>query len=136
MRKKKGIALFLVLFISLLLFIVIIGLLYILGANLRQLQAYDEKTKGYYLCETAASVAILDIGKGNIGPDPGQWKQRTFNFVLDGVSYPVSYTVSRENQRWIVITDISSGFKRPYHLRVGGTRGFLIFIIKGGFAGK
>ena len=127
---------FLVLFTSLVLFIVIIGLLYILGANLRQLQAYDERTRAYYLCETAASVAILDIANGKIGYGAGQWTERTINLVLDGQSYPVKYTVSRENREWVVISHIASGtgFNQNYNSRVGGQRAFPIFIK--GFGGR
>ncbi len=125
-----------VLFISLVLFIVIIGLLYILGANLRQLQAYDERTRAYYLCETAASVAILDIGQGKIGTGAGQWTEKTINLVLDGQSYPVKYVVSRENQQWVIISKITAGagFRQNYNSRVGGRRAFPIFIK--GFGGR
>jgi len=137
MHKKKGIALFLVLFTSLILFIVVIGLLYILGANLRQLETYDERTRAYYLCETAASVAILDIRNDKIDIGPGQSTERTVNVVLDGNTYPVQYTVSRDNQgEWVIISKITAGasFKRNYNSRVGGRRAFPIFIK--GFGGR
>ena len=129
MHKQKGIALFLVLFTSLIFFIIIIGLLYILGANLRQLQAYDKKTEGFYLCETAASLAILDIRNHRVGSGPGQWLERSFNLVLDGISHPISYTVGKQNGEWTIVS--TSG---DSHLRVGGIRAFPIFIR--GFAGR
>jgi len=127
--------LFLVLFISLVLFIVIIGLLHVLGTNLRQVEAYDERTKAYYLCETAASVGLLDMRNGKIGHESGQWTERTVNLVLDGKTYPVKYTFTRSaNGRATITMDTSSGFQRIYHLRVGGRRAVPIFIR--GFGGR
>ena len=126
---------FLVLFISLVLFIVIIGLLYVMGTNLRQVEAYDARTKAYYLCETATSVGLLDMRNGKIGHGAGQWTQRTVNLVLDGKTYPVRYTFTRSATGvWTITTDTSSGFPRIYHLRVGGRRAVPIFIR--GFGGR
>jgi len=135
MHKEKGIALFLVLFVSLVLFIVIMGLVYVLGANLRQLDTYDERARAFYLCETAISIGTLDIANGKIGHLAGQWTERTVNLVLDDKTYPIKYTVSRDEQRrWIIIARTAEGFTRSYNLKGGGRRAFPIFIR--GFAGK
>jgi len=120
----------LALFAALILFIVITGLLYILGANLRQLKAYDKKTNCYYFCETGVTMAILDQARGNIGTGAGEWLTRTFTMDVDGKSHQVQYTVSRDAAGvWIIVAN-SEGC----HLRVGGNRAFPIFIR--GFPGK
>ena len=112
-----------VLFTSLILFIITIGLLYMLGANLRQLQAYDKKTNCYYFCETGASMGLLDFARGRIGAGGGQWVTRTFNMDVDGTSHQVTYAFTRHQGEW-TITVSSEGC----HLRVRGPRAFPIFI--------
>lgn len=123
--------------LSLIIFIGMMGFLFILGAYTRKGEAFKERVKAYYLCETGASVAILDIAKGKIGSGAGQWLQRNFNYNVEGGTYQINYKVSKQRGQWQIISWVgpSSGFSRTYRLRVGGQRSFPIFI-RGGFPGK
>jgi len=133
-QRQKGVVLFMVLGLSLVLFIGIIGLLFVLRANIRNIEAFKERAQAYYLCETGASVAILDIADGKIGSGSNQWTTRTFNYPVGGKTYSITYTVTKTTTgEWQIISGVA-GFNRTYKLRVGGRRAFPIFIR--GFAGK
>lgn len=135
-QNQKGMVLLMVAGLSLILFVGIIGLLFVLEANIRHIEAFRERAEAYYLCETGASVAILDIAQGKIGSGPGQWTQRTFNYSVGDKIYPIQYKVTKSAGQWQIVSwvDSSVGFKRTYKLRMGGRRAFPIFIR--GFAGK
>jgi len=138
-QDQKGIVLLLVIGLSLILFIATMGLLFVLRANTRNIESIRERIEAYYLCETGASVAILDIAAGRIGHGSGQWTTRTFNYTMNNKTYPISYTVTKVREtggQWQIISEVGSqaGFMHTYKLRVGGRRAFPIFIK--GFAGK
>jgi len=131
--SQKGVALLMVVGLSLVLFIGLIGLFFVLTTNLRNLEALKERTEAYYLCETGASVAILDIAHGKIGSGPNQWTTRTFNYRVGDKTYSIKYTITKTTGVWQIISEVA-GFNRPYKLTVVGIRAFPIFIR--GFAGK
>lgn len=137
-RRKKGLILLLVSGLSISVFAVMMLMLFIFNANLRQVTSFKERTKAYYLCETGASVAILDIANGKIGTGQGQRTEWAFPFTIDGRSYPIHYKITKQSGQWHITSWIDkneSGFSRTYKLHVGGTRAFPFFI-RGGFPGK
>lgn len=105
-------------------------LLFVLRANALNLDAFRERAVAYYLCETGASVAILDIGHGRVGTEAGKWLNRSFDYTMGGRIYTINYEVSKSAGQWQVVSwvDASSGFSHRYKLRVGGMRSFPIFI--------
>jgi hypothetical protein len=138
MRKtssQKGIALLLVIGFSMVIFMSIIALLFTLRANLRNLASFKERTEAYYLCETGASVALLDIANGHIGDGSGQWTQKSFDYDMGGKICNISYEVTKKNGVWDIVSSVgsASGFDKTYKLRIGGRRAFPWFIR--GFAG-
>lgn len=135
-QREKGIILLMVSGLSLVIFVGIMGLLFVLGAHTRKAEAFKERAKAYYLCEVGASVAILDIANAKIGTGPGRWTQRRFDYKIEDKTYQINYQVTKSRGRWQIVSwvDSSSGFNRTYKLRVGGQRAFPIFIW--GFAGK
>ncbi len=130
MLRNKGIALILVIGFSLVIFSTVIALLFILRANLRNLVSFKERAEAYYLCETGASIAILDIAAGRIGAGSGQWTQRDISYPMGGRSYIIHYAVTTSGSQWNVVSSVgpSSGFYKTYNLRVGGRRSFPLFI--------
>ncbi len=140
--RQKGVALLVVSGIALVFFAAVMGLLFVLDANIRSLESVKEHTVAYYLCETGASKFITEISNGNIGygtnPTSGvkQWTQKTFDYVMGTKTYHIKYTVSKATGVWDIVSEVgqSSGFSRTYKLRVRGRRAFPIFIR--GFAGK
>lgn len=135
-QRQKGVVLLMVMGLSLVLFIGIAGLLFVLRANIRNIEAFKERARAFYLCETGASVAIMDIARGKIGTGPGKWTERTFDYTMGDKTYPIYYKVTRSAGQWkiVSIVNASAGFNWTYKLRVGGQRAFPIFIR--GFAGK
>ncbi len=131
LRNKKGILILLVSALSIIICLGILILLFVLRANALNLEAFRERAIAYYLCETGASVAILDIGHGRVGSGAGQSLTRTFNYAMGGKTFPINYEVSKTaDGQWQVISwvDSSAGFSHRYKLRVGGMRAFPIFI--------
>ena len=133
MRKtasQKGVALLLVIGFSIVIFMTIIALLFTLRANLRNLASFKERTEAYYLCETGASVALLDIAAGKIGMGVGKWTQRSFDYAMGGGIYNITYVVTKKNGQWDIVSSVGpqSGFARTYKLRIGGRRAFPWFI--------
>lgn len=128
--------------IALIFFAAVMGLLFVLDANIRSLESVKEHTITYYLCETGASQAIVEIYNGNIGygtnPTTGvkQWVEKTFDYVMGDKVYHIKYRVSKAGGVWDIVSEVgpSSGFSRTYKLRVKGRRAFPIFIR--GFPGK
>jgi hypothetical protein len=114
----------------------IVGILFVLRANIRNSEAFKERAKAYYLCETGASIAILDIRNGRIGNGSGQWTEHAYNYSMGGTTYSISYKVEKERGAWLITSWVgpASGFSRTYKLKVGGQRAFPIFIR--GFPGK
>ncbi len=134
-QKQKGFVLLMVIGLSLAISIGIASLLFFLRSNVRNIEAFEERARAYYLCETGASLAILDIAHGKIGTGEGQWTERTFNYSVGDKAYPIRYRVTKSAGQWMILAwvDASSGFSRTYKLRVGGRRAFPIFIR--GFSG-
>ncbi|MFA5090245.1 MAG: hypothetical protein WC510_04335 [Candidatus Omnitrophota bacterium] len=134
--QRKGVVLLMVVTLSLIIFIWIMGLLFVLRSNVYNLVSFEERAKAYYLCETGVSVAILDIANGKIGTTSGKWTERQFEYEMGGINYFINYKVRKQNGRWYIDTwvDQSSGFSREYTLAVGGQRAFPIFIR--GFGGR
>jgi len=133
MEKKssqKGVALLMVIGFSLVIFMTIISLLFTLRANMRNLAAFKERTEAYYLCETGASVALMDIANGTIGTGPGKWTQRSFDYDLGGKICNITYVVTKKNGQWDIVSSVNgtSGFSKTYKLRIGGRRAFPWFI--------
>jgi hypothetical protein len=134
-KQKGGILIFLVIAFFLIAAIGIGGLLFVLMTHLRTAEALKERTQAYYLCETGASVAILDIARGAIGTGPGQRLTHTFDREMGGETYQVKYTVSKSAGMWNIVAEVGPPrFNRTYKLRIGGMRSFPIFIR--GFGGK
>jgi hypothetical protein len=136
-EKEKGIVLLMVIGLVLVVFVGIIGLLFVLEARRRNLEAFKERARAYYLCELGASVAILDIGRGKIGSKPDQWTERTFDYLIpeENRTYEINYAITRPAGQWQIISSVGPpGFHRTYKLRVGGRRAFPYFIR--GFGGK
>jgi hypothetical protein len=129
-RRNKGIAMVLVIGFSLVIFSTVMALLFILRANLRNLVAFKERAEAYYLCETGASIAILDIARGHIGSGSGQWTERDISYSMGGQTYTIHYAVTTSAGQWSVVSSVgpSSGFYKTYNLRVGGRRSFPMFI--------
>ena len=136
LRNKKGVLILLVSALSIIICLGILVILFVLRANALNLEAFRERAVAYYLCETGASVAILDIGKGRVGRGAGQWTKRTFNYTMGGRTYPLNYEVTKVAGQWQIVSWVepSAGFSHRYKLRVGGMRAFPLFIR--GFAGK
>jgi len=136
LKNNKGIAILLVSALSLIICIGIIAILFALRSNAQNLESFKERALAYYLCETGASVAILDIAHGRVGTGATQWTERTFNYPIGTLSYPVNYKITKTAGQWIIVASVNAqaGFKHTYKLKVGGTRSFPVFIR--GFAGK
>jgi hypothetical protein len=134
--SQKGIALLLVIGFSLMIFMTILALLFALRANMRNLSSFKERAEAYYLCETGASVALLDISQGNVGAGVGQWTERSFDYEMGGALYNITYVVTKKNGRWDIVSSVGpqAGFSKTYKLRIGGRRAFPWFIR--GFGGK
>lgn len=130
-KDQKGVVLLMVMGLSLVLFVGITGLLFVLKANIRSREAFKERIEAYYLCETGAAVAILDIRAGHIGRGRGQWTQRTFDYGVDNITYRIHYEISKTHAGfWQIVSSVgpSSGFYRTYKLKVVGQRSVPIFI--------
>ena len=136
LQNKKGVLILLVSALSIIICLGILIILFVLRANALNLEAFNERAVAYYLCETGASVAIVDQGKGRIGKGPGQWTARAFNYEMGGKNYPLNYEVTKVSGTWQIVSWVgpAAGFSHTYKLRVGGKRAFPIFIR--GFAGK
>lgn len=133
-QREKGVVLLMVIGFSLVTFVGLMGLLFVLRANIRNLEAFSQRARAYYLCETGASVGILDIAKGNIGAPP-KWKSRTFPYTMGSRTYTVKYDIDKPDNVWMILATVGPpDFDRTYHLRVGGRRAFPIF--SRGFPGK
>jgi len=117
-------------------FMTILALLFMLRANMRNLASFKERAEAYYLCETGASVAILDISRGSIGEGVGKWMNRSFDYDMGRKVYHISYVVTKINGQWHIVSEVgpSSGFSKTYKLNFGGRRAFPWFIR--GFGGK
>ena len=136
LRNNKGVLILLVSALSILICLGILILLFVLRANALNLDAFRERAIAYYLCETGASVAIVDIGKGRVGTGAGQSPSRTFNYTMGSKTYAINYEVTKTGGQWQIISWVepSAGFSHRYKLRVGGMRAFPFFIR--GFGGK
>ncbi|MDD2703226.1 MAG: hypothetical protein PHC33_04400 [Candidatus Omnitrophica bacterium] len=136
LKNNKGVLILLVSALSIIICLGIMILLFVLRSNALNMEAFRERAVAYYLCETGASVAILDIGKGRIGTGAGQYTSRTFDYTMGSKTYPINYEVTKSAGQWQVISwvDSSAGFSHRYKLRVGGRRAFPFFIR--GFGGK
>jgi hypothetical protein len=133
MRKtasEKGIALLMVIGFSMVIFMTIIALLFTLRANMRNLASFKERAEAYYLCETGASVALLDISKGKVGAGAGKGMQRAFDYDMGGKVYNITYVVTKKNGQWDIVSSVGpqAGFSKTYKLRIGGRRAFPWFI--------
>lgn len=127
---EKGVVLVLVCGFILVVSIVLLGTYIHLRGRVHDVEIFTDRTKAYYLCETGASVAILDIGKGKIGTGPGKWTERTFNFTVGEGIYPIHYEVDKVRGQWMIVSSVDSplGLDIRYSLKVGGRRAFPIFI--------
>ncbi|MFA5363120.1 MAG: hypothetical protein WC335_07790 [Candidatus Omnitrophota bacterium] len=136
LKDNRGVLILLVSALSIIICLGILILLFVLRANALNLEAFRERAIAYYLCETGASVAIVDIGKGRIGTGTGQYTSRTFDYEMGRQTYPINYEVTKVAGQWQIISwvDSSAGFSHRYKLRVGGMRAFPFFIR--GFGGK
>lgn len=138
--NRKGVALLMVSGVSLIIFMGILLVLFILQATTANVSQASERAVAYYLCETGASVAIIDIGEKRIGKGPGQWTQRTFSFDCLGKIYKIRYKITKESGQWSIVSevgpgvDLESDLTRTYALYVRGQRAFPIFIR--GFGGR
>lgn len=100
-----------------------------------------DRTTAYYLCETGASVAMLDIGRGRVYKNVSipsmnisynafdNSVKRTFNFSIGSQVYPITYVVSKAGGDWNIKSTVSSpyGLGYIYQLEVGGKRAFPFF---------
>lgn len=102
----------------------------IIKYRLKNLEVWANNTKVYYLLESAASIAIVDMKKGRIGTAPGKWTERDIQIPLGEDTFTVHYRMSKSAGRWFVTTTLNSPKLggRTYHLRFGGFRAFPFFI--------
>ena len=102
----------------------------IIKYRLKNLEVWTNNVKAYYLLESAASVAVKDMGRGRIGTTGEKWTERDVPIPLGGDTFNVHYKVSKSAGQWFVTTSINSPKlgNRTYHLRLGGLRAFPIFI--------
>jgi len=142
--SQRGIVLFLVLGLSILLFIGLLGLFFLLTANIRNLEAFKERAEAYYVCETGASLAI---SQGVCGQAQTAYPSLvtgtlpySFDYTIEDHTYTKSYTINYIAEWASGVCTVKSsvgplsGFKRTYTLEVKGQRAFPIFTR--GFPGK
>ncbi len=129
-QNKKGAALIMVAVLAMLFAITEATLFSIMKYRISNCETWLESSRAYYLLETGASIAIVDIGSGRIGNAPGQWTERDVSIPLGGSEYSVNYKVTKEGGRWFVTTSVDSPLSlgRIYYLRLGGVRAFPYFI--------
>lgn len=134
-QQRKGAVLVVVGALVLLFAIAEASLFSIVKYRLRNLEIWMHSTKAYYLLESAATVALMDIRQGKIGEEAGKWTERDVAIPLGERTYPVHYAIKKSGGNWFIETTMSLG-DRLYHLRIGGLRAFPFFIRGFGSAGK
>jgi len=144
--SQRGIALFLVVGLSTLLFIGLLGLFFLLTANVRNLEAFKERAEAYYLCETGLSFALIQNAPAGtkrtfeytmIAKDPDNQ-----NTTLAQKIYHITYYVgpcwmsdgTEVPSNQIAASVGPPDFKRTYTLFTGVERAFPFFTR--GFPGK
>lgn len=140
-ERQKGIILFIVICVTLIIFAGIAGLLFVLDANYRGLRSIKERTQAFYLCEVGASVAIMDITNGcigtagNTGPacriqDVSRWTSNEFDYPMGDRTHRIKYTVTKIDGAWQIVSEVgpSEIFHRVYKLRLGAKMTFPLFI--------
>ncbi|MDD4004847.1 MAG: hypothetical protein PHW69_06540 [Elusimicrobiaceae bacterium] len=146
--KNRGYALMMVLGMVALMASTIACLSILTRGRLDDLQLTLDRTTAYYLCESAASIAVLDIRYGNVSTTPPagfvynsseKSVTRTVNITIGSQygfdtstarTYPVRYVVTKPSGVWSIKTSVSSPFGAGYRytLHVGGKRAFPFFI--------
>lgn len=116
--------------LCLVVFLGIMALLFVLRANTNNMELFKERTKAYYLCETANALFLVDKVKARIGNNPGQWWSREFDYTVADQTYRLRYDGSYDasTNRWRSVGSVISGFKRVYKVDSESMTGFPIFI--------
>jgi len=126
MRNRKGFALLTVLVATLIIIAGISASLFFLMAHIQSLRYYDERLKGYYLCEAGASRALYLIKSGGAVPQRG-----SFDFRMGDRQYKVSYEVTGTTNSPLVIATIKLDSGLTYYLKIGGSKEQWPFFLKG-----
>jgi len=101
-------------------------LMVFLRGRAEDLEILEDRTKAQYLCETAASYALVDFSNGKV---PEDWK--TVSFPVGNRSYLLNYRMTKHMGMWQVESSVESplGLKKmKYGLIVKGNRAFPFFI--------
>ncbi|MFA6583704.1 MAG: hypothetical protein WCS77_05345 [Elusimicrobiaceae bacterium] len=125
--NNKGYALVLVLGIVVIMASTVASIVILMRGRASDLENILDRTTAYYLCETGASVAVLDIAAGKIKAGN---TTRTFDFTIGDQSYKVRYVVKKVSGVWAIESSVASPLRlgATYTLKVGGQRAFPIFI--------
>jgi len=115
-----------VVFASLIIMGGIIASLFYYLAHLQSTSYYEERLKGYYLCEVGVSKGLEILKNGGAVPQDG-----SVNFTLGAESYDINYRISGAPGAPIVVGSVLLPSGYTYSLRVGTKREQWPFFIKG-----
>jgi hypothetical protein len=127
MRDKKGFALLMAIVASVIVAAGIAAALYFLLARIQGMRYYDERLKGYYLCEAGASRALYLVKNGSVEPP----NQGTFDFRIADKTYAVSYEITGIKTAPLIISRIKLDSGLTYYLKIGGLQEQWPFFLKG-----
>lgn len=128
MGNKKSLILLGVIVSCIIVAAVTLATFYYYTGKMRRLGLYEERLRGYYLCEVGASKAI-DVVKG--ASPPALPHTATITFNLDGTNYTVNYKIegSADTPEILSWVTLSSGL--TYKLELEGRRLQWPLFIKG-----
>lgn len=130
---ERGMALVLVLGIVSVAAVTVSGLFTLLRSRTLDLAVAEDRLSAQYLCETAASAALLDIARGKVGTGAGRWTRRSFPFSVGARVHELSYSVKKSGAQWEIETSVKSpgSLGLTYTMRLGGRRAFPIYVLGG-----
>ena len=129
-RDRGGYVLIFVLCVSVIILGIIAAVLVYTQGSFGDHRVTLDRQIAQYLCETGASVAILDMNAGHIGTKSGQWMSRTFTFTVGSSNYASNYQAYNETGVWAIVSWVQSplGLNTIYHTTIMGRMAFPIFV--------